>query len=251
VATDFRTVLPAEILKGDTLAEYGEAMKSFHRRLVELRTNLVIVEKIVQFPFDLFSLSYEHVFFPRVVHNFLQVAVLQITKLATDSGSDTLTLSEFKNRVLNWVRDEYRGDYQQRLKTAKFDVRTQELLTKAHELRNNRIAHDLRESLPGIEQGDHLTLGDLKSLADELVRLFEVAKFANEYKYDFISYEHHEGSNARSDIEKVLDGVVRESHGLNWPEEHPEVWVHKRARWSQSKLDQFNQYRRKFGLPEV
>lgn len=252
---DFSKKNPEDVLKAEALDEYRVAMAEFHVRLVSLKTDIFIVQKILDFPIGLFTVLEDGLFLRRVVHNFCETAVLQITKMATDQVANARTIRKFKNFMHRAIKDEYRDDYRQILKEAKFSSRTESLLDKAKKLRDTQIAHSLRD--PAAETGpeDSITFGDIKSLCDELIRLFEVASFSSEFMYLTISYDprvqHPAGRDARPDIEKILDSIVRESSVIRMPENRPEVWRHLRERWSQAKIDQFNAYRRKVGMPEV
>jgi hypothetical protein len=255
MAVDFSQKNPDDVLKTESLDEYRAKMTEFHLRLTSLKVDLFIVQKIVDFPLGMFTVLEDGLFLNRVVQNFGLMAVLKITAMATDQVSDARTLPKFKKFMYQAIKDEFRDEYRQLLKGVKFGARTESLLEKAKTLRNTQIAHALRD--PAVELGEDeiMTFGEVKSLADELVRLFDVASFSSEYYYLPASYDprvqHPVGSDSRPDIEKILDSIARESGVIRSPENHPERWPHRRERWSQAKIDLFNAYRRKFGLPEV
>lgn len=142
---DFGKLNSEDVLEPESLDEYRAKMTEFHLRLSTLKTDLFIVQKIVDFPRGIFTVLEDGLFLTRVVHNFSLMAVLQITKMATDQGRDVRTLTKFKRFMHSAIKGEYRADYQQLLKEAKFGARTKSLLEKATTLRDSVIAHSLRD----------------------------------------------------------------------------------------------------------
>lgn len=249
MATDFRKKEAVEILKAEELQRHTAQMRYFHDKLSILHHDVYFVQHIVEFPVDLFTRPYEDYFLRLVADNFLQVAILQITKLTTDSGGDARTLRHFKNFMGTAIRDEFQADYRQVLKQAKFDPRIENLITKAKNLRDKQIAHSVGD------QVDVLTFGEIKEIVQELTNLFEVASFSTEYRYLIIAYDptvrHPVGIDPRPDIERILDSIARESSVLHEPETNPVAWPYLRQEWPPARVEKFNLYRRKCGLPEV
>ncbi len=254
MATNFNAMRAEDILKPEALAEHRDAMLHFHLALTGVHTDLFFVQKLVDFPLTLFAPFESGFFLVRVVHNFMQAAVLGITRMATDSGGDCRTLRQFKNFMAHAVKNEFSDEYRQQIKRAQFDDRTTELLAKAKTIRDTQIAHTV-VSRAEVTRQDVLTLGELKTLRDELTKLFEVASFETEYRYLLMSYDptvqHPAGTDSRSDIDKILDAIARDSGVLALPEEEPEAWPIRRRHWAGRMLDDFNRYRQRLGLPEA
>jgi hypothetical protein len=251
--TDFTTCKPDAVLQADFLEEYRSVMHFFHLRLSRLNIDLFIVEKILGFPSDLFIAPPENIFLTEVVQNFFEVSILRITSIATDQGSDTLTLPKFKNRMLRNVVEPYRTDFQEHLRQAKFSERTQRMLEKATRLRDTRIAHFLDNPNIAVSTDDKVTFGDVQSLHDDLNAQLNLLSFDTEYFTLPVSYHpqvvHPIGSDSRTDIEKFLDGLAKQSSIIHMPERRPEKWQHFRSSRSAHVIDQINRYRQKFGLP--
>jgi hypothetical protein len=247
---DLKTVEASEILKPDTFDEYKTRMAYFHDKLSILHHNIFFVQKIVDFPFDLFVMPYNDYFLQLVADNFLQMSILQITKLTTDNGMAARTLSKFNTFMNESVKPELLDDYRKEIKKAKVKPRTKGLVQKAKDLRDKFIAH----SEPGASV-DVLTFGEIKEITQELTKLFEAASFDTEYRYLILSYDpavmHPAGRDARPDIERILDSIAKESPVLNEPERNPMAWPYLKQSWPQERLDVFNRYRRKCGLPEA
>ena len=253
--TDFTKRKAEDVLQPGFLDQYRGTMTFFHLQLSRLNIDLFIVEKILDFPSHLFIAPPDNIFLSQVVHNFLQVSTLQITKLATDQGSDTVTLPKFKNAMLQEVIDQYQADFREHLRESKFSERTRRMLEKATKLRDSRIAHFLNNPSSQLGSDELLTLGDLRSLRDELNAQLNVLSFNTEYFTLPISYHpavvHPVGTDARSDIEMFLDGIAIQSNIIHMPERHPERWQHFRQSRSASVIDQINHYREKLGLPSA
>jgi hypothetical protein len=250
--TDFTEKNPDEILEPTELDKYRVEMDHFYLKLVGLHVDMFILQKIVDFPFELFTSLEDGFFFNRVIQNFLKISVLEITKLAADSGN-VRTLVEFKNYMARAVKDEFKADYRQLLKKVKFNSRTKAILKKAKHIRNTRIAHSTSSN--PVPAADSISFGEIKVLVEELTKLFEAAAFSSGYEYLILSYSpkvrHPVGHDPRPDIEKILDCVARESEVLRMPKENPLLWGYRRESLSEEHLRQINHYRRKFGLPEV
>jgi hypothetical protein len=250
---NFKQREAAEILKPEAMEAHAEKMAYFHARLSELHHNVYFVERIAEFPFDLFVHPVEDAFLRMVARNFLQIAVLQITKLVTDSGLDARTLLQFRNFMDGTVKDEHRDGYRKVLKDAKFNPRIDRLIAKAKDLRDTQIAHWV-EPAPGAPV-DALTFAEIKDVVREMTNLFEVAAFSTDYRYLCMAYDpevrHPAGHDARPDIERILDGIARDSPTLHLPESNPMAWPYARQSWPAERLEVLNRYRRKLGLPEV
>lgn len=249
MATNFKQMTPADILKPDAIEKHTAEMAYFHNKLSELHHSVFFIERIVEFPFDLFVHPIEDLFLRMVVDNLAQVAILKITKLTTDNGRDARTLRQFKNFMDRSVKDEYRADYRQLLAEVRFKPRIETLIAKAKDLRDLQIAHSVSD------QVDAITFAEIREIVRELTRLFEAASFDTEYRYLTFSYDptvrRPVGIDPRSDIEHILDGIARDGDVLHLPESNPIAWPHMRQGWSPERLEVFNRYRRKFGLPEA
>ncbi len=129
-----------DVLEAEFVDEYRQGMQFFYSSLVELHTNIFILEKVLAFPFRLFA-GPDQIFFRQVVINFYDISILTITRVAADQNGDLFTLPRFKNAVVQHIKDAHRGPLQERLRAVRFDEATRELLAKAKAIRNQRIAH--------------------------------------------------------------------------------------------------------------
>jgi len=253
---DFSELEPREVLHEEAIPEYERGMDFFYLgQLVPLNANIYIIEQVLEFPFELFVSPEDTIFFRLLVDNFYNTGLLTITRLATDSGKDLYTLLQFKNWVAQQVKDEFKEDFQKHLKQAKFDKKTQEMLEKARGLRNTSVAHIKRDLVLGNIEQDRLNFVELKALRDALNVLLKALSFNKERLMLPIQYHlgvvHPAGADSRSDIQRILDNIARDSNMLNLPEKNPHHWAAFRKNLSEENLRTINKYRAKFGLPEV
>jgi hypothetical protein len=249
MAVNFKQMKREDILKPEAVVRHEAEMAYFYSKLTELHHNAFFIRHIVDFPFDLFVHPAQDLFLRMVLDNLAQVAILQITKLTTDNGRDARTLRQFKNFMARSVKDEHRADYHQLLAEVRFKPRIETLIGKAKDLRDLQIAHSVSD------QVDAITFGEITEIVLELTRLFEAASFGTEYRYLIFSYDpavrRPAGIDTRTDIERILDGIVRDSSVLHLPETDPIAWPHARNSWPVPRLELFNRYRRRLGLPEA
>ena len=252
IAIDFKTVNANQVLKDDFVNEYRKGISFFYSQLVNLNVNLFIIDKIRKFPFKIFCNASETIFFSMVLNNFFEVSVLTITRLVTDTAGDLYTLPKLKNSIRANIKPEYLNEYSELLRTKKFDAGVNTLLGRAKILRNESIAHIKKEA---IEQTEHLKISELESLRDALNDLldsisFDVTHLMLPIEYDE-QVQHPEGTDSRSDIERILDRVAFDSRKLNLPEVMPQIWPGVRSKMSPQELEIFNSYRRKLRLSEA
>jgi hypothetical protein len=221
----FSRLGPKDVLiDDDALSEYESKRAVFYNELVNLNTNIYIAEKIFDFPFDVFIGNWP-TFFRLVIDNFLNISVLIVTRLATDTDPDFYTLVQFKNRVLKLLKPEHQEAFRALLKQTRFDRETRDLLEKARNLRHGRIAH-LKEDFDA--ESTIRSLSELQTLRDRLNSLYDTLSFNVGSLFVPLEYYedawHPRGDKDQSDIEKLLDCVARDSYVLNMPEQNPEMW---------------------------
>ncbi len=237
-----------DVLREGTAAEYKQGMEMFFNQLVRLNLNMEIIERILDFPADLFGvgLGASASFLATTVLNTFEASILIITKVAQDnSGSDVQTLTRFKNRIgSQLVKPEYQRAFWRKLEVARFDTETQDLLSKALALRNKDIAHLIPD--PNLRR---LTLADVKTLRDRLNLLFQSLAFNTQYV--FLPLNYGSFGAGQSDLDYILDSIAKNSKPLNYPEQNPEWWPSMRVSMSPGELKQLNKYRRKFDLTEA
>lgn len=255
---NLREVQPADVIESSWLEEYERKINLLWlQELVLLNSNLYILEKLLDFPFDLFVMPDRRTFFRLVEINLFRSCLMIVWKLVEDPDPNALTLLRFKNEIRRHIRPQYACSLDAVLKETKFDKQIEQLLEPIRTLRNKRIAHlDEDFNLPPEQIKEmRVSLSDLMVLRDMLNQLFELLCFGHQRSVVPIEYHpeviHPPGVDARSDVEELLDNVARNSPLLNMPENEPDHWRYFRQGLPRDILQVLNEYRRKFGLPEV
>jgi hypothetical protein len=244
--------LSEDVLEADFVDEYKRGMQFFYSHLVELHTNIFILEKVLVFPFRLFA-GPDQIFFRQVIINFYDVSILTITRVAADQAGDLFTLPRFKNAIVLHIKDAHREPFLKRLKAARFDEETEELLTRAKAIRNQRIAHITQQFTNDFFQRPleqlGFNLGELKTLRDRITVLFQALAINATYRMLPIGYDT---DISQSDIEQLLDGIADKSRILRMPEQQPEFWqTYRLPSLTDAEKEQINIYRRKSGLTPI
>ncbi|MDD5529515.1 MAG: hypothetical protein PHX21_05735 [bacterium] len=248
------------IIKKNFLYKYEKSMQFFHSELTFLNINIYILEQIFNFPHKLFiGDSYDSIFLPFVVKNFFDMSLLIVTRLVTDSDKKTYNIIRFRDSIKDFIKPEYKQSFQDRLKKAGVDteIEIEDILKRAKPLRNKRIAHveqgKAELNMQGM-LGYQVTFEELKKLRDKLNSLLEALSFNVDRLFLPISYsdkvQHPKGDN-RTDIERILDSIARESSLFNMPEKHSQLWPHHRQKMTTKQIELLNNYRKKLKFPEV
>jgi len=247
---------PEEVLRAEKLQSYRELHEDLWDRLIQLHHTIITLEKMEEFPFDLFYPRTEMTFWRTVDWNFLQMAVNLLYGLVDDRTRDAHTLTKFKNKILQWVKPEYKEDYQRVLKQAKLNHKAKHIRDRVKQLRHKIVAHRLLARQTGLPHGDvpGISISELRELYDSIEALFVVCCFGEAYLTTTIDY-HPEatigGQPVPSSIDKLLQLVARHSHFVNEPEEEGSRWPVLRKHKSAAELGVLNEWRRKFGLPDA
>jgi len=237
------------VLVEASLAEYKQGMYFFTRYLTELNVNLFIVESIFQFPLELlFGGGPDNaIFFGQVVRNALQMSVLCITKMVSDAGDGLYTLRQFKNKVFLMVKPEYQQAFRERLKVAWDESSVQDLLKRARNLRNTRIAHFhqsfVQESFDPIMKQEDLLFSEVKALCDKLNVMVQTLAFGIHHSMLPPSYWA-----GHADIDYMLDRLAQTSDWVNMAERNPAFWQQGQQILTEEQSRVIHFYRRKFGL---
>lgn len=263
VRVDVHSLSEEIALQPEHLDEYRQVMNFFHQSLYRLEKSLFIVDKIQEFPFDIFTTIDDRVFLSHAVTVFLDDALLTVYKLVVDN-TYSYTLQEFKNkisptdrRISGFIKDAYRKLFDDSLSSLYFEQKTKLVRDDVNTLRNERVAHSTRDWVLGKSSIPALELGKFKDLVRATKTLFDALCFNTHRVLLPISYDpavvHPKHSDARPDIEKILDSIARESYLLNMPEQeiNPGAWAQQREALSVDEIQKLNSYREKLGLPEV
>ena len=139
------------------------------------------------------------------------------------------------------------------MKGAQFDQGTEELLTRAKAIRNQRIAHITQQFADYFFQQPleqlGFNFGEHKTLRDRITELFQALAINTSYRMLPIGYDTE---SSQSDIEQLLDAIADKSPILRMPEQQPEWWQNYRMpSLTDAEKEQINIYLRKFDLTPI
>ena len=257
-STTLNQLAPSEILETSSLKTYEETLDLVWKELLRLRSYLFILDKLLHFPSDpsyLFLGPEQQTFLELAKISFTESSLLIITKLATDSKKDQLSMLRFKNWIRQHVKQEYQEAFDRLLRQSKFTKHMKASLRKAKKLRDGVIAHLLVDGNLRLRiSTDAISIQEISHMADEIKRLFDVLCFGVQHSTLPLEYDptvqHPVGADPRSDIEHFLDLIIQNSDLFKMPEESP-YWNIYRENLSPEITRLLNEYRRKFGKPEV
>ncbi len=249
---------PYDLIDPSWVPSYEREITAMWWQLVQLDSNLFILDKLSAFPFDLFQPVPEP-FWKVVYDSLFETSIMIVWRVGLDADRRTLTLPQLTDKIRQNLREEYSSEFEDLLRDVDFEAALSDLAPRVRELRHNRIAHfnrDWNVDL-GPEQAKQrgLQLSELMALRDELKSLFGLLCFEDRKSVHLIHYHpevrHPPGVDTRPDIERLLDCVAKQSELLNMPERQPEAWPHSRKNLSSAELEVLNKYRVKLGLPEA
>ena len=242
-------IQPEQLFPRSWLPTYEKEIRAIWWQLVQLNSNLLILDKIVSFPFNLLQISITP-FWHFVYAGLFETSVMIIWRLV-DTNRKTLSFPNFKKELIGNMHKEYLARFERVLKSIDFNNTVSRIRCHIKEIRDNQLAHFNREWIvkPPTSQAlneRRLSLSELKKMRDALSEIFRVFSFGTERLLILLEY-----TKGPTDVEELLDNIAKQSHLLNMPERQPGFWHHFRERLSQQQLETFNRYRRKFGLPEA
>jgi len=247
---------PDQVLQPGHSEEYEKCMHILQSELALLNADLYIAEKLESFTSSLFSEPGRDDFFRIVWLNCLQSATLIVSRLFVDKHKpDRLRMQRVRDMVAQWIRPEYRAEFEQRC--VRLDSTPPAASIKAiKSVRDSTLAHLLVvNGALMLPPGLRLALPDLKKMRDHLVAYLDALSFGTEYSTWLLQYSPRlmppVGADSRTDVERVLDAVVKDSALFTMPERHPEYWREYRRGLTKEQLRQLNAYRTKLGLAEV
>lgn len=248
-----------DIVEPCSLDSYRKDRRAVYWELLRLNNNLFVLDKISAFPFHLFGAGYLPLFWRSVSNALFETSVLTLWTLAADTDPRTLTIQRFKNSVLRALRqDIHRQGLQGALRETTFDRTLSGVRERLRKARNTYIAHfnrdwNIEPTREDLKQRT-LHLRELTQITDDLNSVFRLLCFGDWPKCDFeypADTKANGASDYRTDIEALLDMMVRNSPMLRLPEEHPEAWARYARDMPPEELQVFNWYRSRLGLPEV
>jgi hypothetical protein len=260
----FQEFSPVEAIEDSWLPDYRLTRNALWQQLVRLNSGMCILERIEGFPRSLFlSTPGERCLWCLVESALVEMCVMAIWRVCVGEKGDGQvahpTIQGFRDEIVEHVRaGTYADQLRDRLRELKFDRAIAVLVPRIEEIRANYAAHlDLEQDLlPGddVEQ-KALLLSELKSYASSLNSFFNALCFGYGEAllpvehlpwFRFLSRTDHENC-----IERMLNGIARNSAILNLPERDAQMWAGCRENLSEAELSTLNRYRVRLGLTKA
>ncbi len=147
------------------------------------------------------------------------------------------------------VRPEYQQAFRERLEVAWDESTVQDLLRRARNLRNTRIAHFdrsfVQESFDPTMKQEDLLFSEVKTLCDKLNVMFQALAFG--IHHGMLPYSYWAG---HADIDNVFDRLAQTSDWVNMAERNPACWQQGQQMLTEEQSTVIHFFRRKFGLEE-
>jgi hypothetical protein len=226
-------------------------------QLVTFNTNLFTLEKIETFPMRVFLPAYDdRIFWQTIRRSLVEAIIVCAWRIIVDKDKRVLTLVKFRDNILQHISDlELKNDLEMRLVQVDFDNRVSVLHKKIDRARQTHVAHLNREvQNTANKQGSEtlsISLFELKELLKITGELFDVLCFDEHHDLWLWAYAENFREQHPADIDKLLDSIARNSYVLNLPEKEPHVIEQGLYQYTENELQVVNEYRRKFGLPEI
>jgi hypothetical protein len=247
-------MLPKDLLLPSWLDEYERKIDLIHQQLIRLNSNTFILERIFPFRFDLFT-PFHQDFWVLVEQALFESSVMIVWRVGVDSRSEGLTLQQLKNEILRNLKSDFKDEFQKLIKAASFEKTISKIKPTIGKIRHDYIAHfnlnhHVKPTSAGIKERT-LLFSDLKEFQVMLNSIFWLLCFDCRREVLPIDYLYP-SKEQQTDIEELLDAIVKNSGILNLPEKDPMIWPKLREKWEQKgDIKTVNRYRLKFGLPEV
>ncbi len=237
-------------------------MKSGYRltrikyRSSTIRSTLFVLEQVAKFPFDLFQ-EYHGPFWQIVVLSLETSVVMGLWRLLFDQDGDSLTLRQLKNQVMAKAQDDsVRRQFTEQLSLQNIKKRIKLIEDRVICLRNKHFAHTDKDTAMGKAALSQVTLEELRALATAAHDLINAIGVDTDYVTIHPEYEEAfaglDGSSSRKlDVEALLDDMVARCEDFRMPETKPYDFQFYWKSLTPIQRDAFNDYRRKFGLPEI
>ncbi len=255
---DFNVINPDCVISENWLVTYYDERNVIWHELVQLNTNLFFLNKILTFPFHVFSpRGIKPIFWQTVFNNLFEVSTLSLWRIYVDSSSKTITIPKWKTSILKNLRElKYQKAIQRDLKLINYNTTERNIEKRIGELRNKVIGHLDREwvlhASDGVPQDRKVYIHELHEITKTINATFKLLCFGEEFIIDEIEYLN-EGlyPSHLTDIDQLLCHVATDSQALYMPEEDPELWPDIMAQYSQEDIEAFNYYRAHCALPPV
>jgi|ERR1039457_387344 hypothetical protein len=247
---------PEDLLIEAWIPTYKAQIGVLHNHLARIRSTIFILEYVARFPFDLFN-EHPGPFWKLVRESLETTVVVGLWRILFDIDKKSLTLRRLRNQVISNALDESSLLIKTELRTRDVNTRIRHIESKVCNLRHKHFAHlDAASILNSNVNAGHstVTFEELRELATTAHDLINTISMGTYYMTLFPDYDPTitiGGQPIKPDVELLFDDMVARSEDLRLPEalpyEFPFYWKNK----TPMQRTAFNEYRKKFGFPEV
>jgi len=248
-----------EVLSEEAHRKYDEMMRGIWPHMIALNTNLYLLSKIIAFPFAFLGVDPQP-YWTATQRALFDGCILALWRVVLDTNPAGRTLVHVKNHLFASLQDEGALEALTEVMEEDFPAGWSTAWgAKVEEIRHNYVAHfDFRKHMSPTEDEIRqraLSLSDLEEVQEQVMDLFDVLALGVRFMAIPLEYDPDVRMGARedqrSDIERLLDSLARDSHLVNLPESNPLLWPWELERMSREDRAKLNAFRRKFGLSEV
>lgn len=251
---------PEDILDSKYLKQYNQEIEVIHKQLVGAKNNLIILQRIEDFPFYLITGEKKSSFWQFIFNALFESTIMALSRILDESGGSRyqrVTLPKLRDKILkNYLKSSLPqllvDELHKRLDEADLDQQMNDLSVRFKEVRNNFYAHldfDYHVNVTKIKTPPTVSLNNLDEMIGAANLLFQVLGLNVYHQLELWDYGNYK--IGQIDVDEILDDVVKRSY-----------WIDKDNEWRLEKEDRYeefmkqteknrtiiNQYRIKFRL---
>lgn len=208
-----------DVIAPEHLKIYEKERETIWNQLIFTQNNITIINKILDFPFELFIAPGAATFWTLTSKAFFDSTILTLWTIIADSKGE-FNLHRFHNKIMNnWRRIDIDTKVQKRLnedlKKVGFSKRIEKLATEINEIRSHHIAHLDYETKIGIvnQVKYNMPLSRLNDALNTAYELFSILCFEQGHALHLWDYTPRPQSQIyKTDIDELLDCVAQNSH---------------------------------------
>lgn len=247
---------PKQFILETELDNYNEMVYVIWGEIVTLRSNFINIEKIENFPFSTFVLpdTRSSSFWNFVYAALFESCINKIWNLVYSNPNKFLTLETLRKAINDeYIKEEYKEPFEKDISSIMSESHIEDLKEKVNRLRNHLISHLQLEFNKNFEAsvGKYaISFLELKNIILTANKLFKVLCFNSKETLPIDLLQSQDGQ-IDSDLDSILDSIVKNSDVYKMPDEQADFWPTYREDLSKIDIEIINKYRKKFGLEEI
>ena len=215
-----------QVINNNFIEDYTKHIEAIWWQIVELDTDIYILNKLSKLPFETFHLTFpSSPFWGQIYKTLFDMSLLIIWRISFDPNKKSLTLNKINQLIQkNSVSD----DIIEKLKTLELSPWIVDTKIKVEKLRHKLIGHsDIIINTYKPQEFFNMyrvRLNDLEKCRDDIVRYFDILCFDHNYSTRTREYLDFVDSDRETDIDKIFNLMVKDSPIFKMQDEHPEFW---------------------------